>query len=73
MDRNEFVTCPLCGYRYENSPEKCVRCPMGRNCKVLCCPHCGYQVVDDTSVKEALYSIRRFFSWVKQKILKMKS
>ena len=24
------------------------RCPLGRHCRLVCCPNCGYQVVDET-------------------------
>ena len=70
-DQTDF-TCPLCGYKYDSSQKKCVTCPMGKNCKVLCCPHCGYQVIDDTYIKEIIRKVRSFFVWVKQKIFTMK-
>jgi len=40
------MKCALCGFEYdENAPEvqqKCKSCPLGKLCKMLCCPRCGY-------------------------------
>jgi hypothetical protein len=43
-----LMTCPLCGYRYDPAALNChAACPLAAGCRVLCCPHCGYQTVDE--------------------------
>ncbi|HEX9780434.1 MAG TPA: hypothetical protein VGB20_04390 [bacterium] len=44
------VTCPLCGYRStgEEQVQACVRCPLSRGCRFVCCPHCSYQWTDQS-------------------------
>jgi primosomal protein N' len=42
--------CPLCGFDYDESAMDCAsRCPMAKvqGCNLLCCPNCGYQMVDE--------------------------
>ena len=41
--------CALCGYEYDAAALVChVGCPLAKKCAVICCPSCGYQVVDET-------------------------
>lgn len=41
--------CALCGYEYDASQLVChPSCPLAEKCSVICCPNCGYQVVDET-------------------------
>ncbi len=45
---SEHLTeCPFCGHRF-NPAEKsaCQSCPLQKNCNLVCCPACGYQMVD---------------------------
>lgn len=54
------VQCALCGHRFQPSAEamSCGSCPMNRRCRVLCCPHCGYEFPMGSVVVEFL---RRLF------------
>lgn len=41
--------CALCGFEYDASQLVChSSCPLAEKCAVICCPNCGYQVVDET-------------------------
>lgn len=41
------VRCGLCGHRFDPSTLAChAECPLGAHCTLICCPNCGYQVVD---------------------------
>ena len=41
------MRCRLCGYEFDATTMIChAECPLGRHCNLLCCPNCGYQVVD---------------------------
>lgn len=41
--------CALCGYEYDASQLVChPSCPLAEKCSIICCPNCGYQVVDET-------------------------
>lgn len=43
------MICPLCGYPYDETDMAChAACPMSDGCAILCCPNCGYQVVDES-------------------------
>jgi|YelNatPaOPRAMG01_1025707.scaffolds.fasta_scaffold00496_28 uncharacterized protein (DUF2225 family) len=49
------IQCPLCGFRFSAKEAKaCSGCPLGRGkCqKVICCPHCGYGFVEESSLVE---------------------
>lgn len=39
--------CGLCGHRFDPTALAChAECPLGARCTLICCPNCGYQVVD---------------------------
>jgi Fe2+ transport system protein FeoA len=43
------MRCQLCGYEYDATDMGChTECPMGSRCNLICCPNCGYQVVDES-------------------------
>lgn len=42
------MKCQLCGYEFDKESLAChVGCPLARGCSIICCPNCGYQVVDE--------------------------
>jgi uncharacterized Zn finger protein (UPF0148 family) len=46
------MKCDLCGYEYDKSDLLChAGCPLAERCAVICCPNCGYQVVDESKSK----------------------
>ncbi len=48
MSNPIFLTCPLCGHDFEAGGQAaCQACPMHRGCNLVCCPACGYQMVDE--------------------------
>jgi hypothetical protein len=41
------VTCPLCGLTFDPAGHiACASCPLQRGCQLVCCPNCGYELVD---------------------------
>lgn len=49
-----MIKCQLCGYEYETENLACHRgCPLASRCAVICCPSCGYQVVDESRSQTA--------------------
>jgi Fe2+ transport system protein FeoA len=43
------MRCRLCGFEFEPNGLAChAQCPMGERCSLICCPNCGYQVVDES-------------------------
>ena len=45
-----MITCPLCGYEFDEAALTCLAvCPLAavQGCNLLCCPNCGYQMVDE--------------------------
>ncbi len=44
-----MITCALCGYEFDEKSMAChSQCPMSAGCAIICCPNCGYQVVDES-------------------------
>jgi Fe2+ transport system protein FeoA len=40
-------TCPMCGLRFDTAGQQaCGACPLHRHCSLICCPGCGYTMVD---------------------------
>ena len=45
--RAEYQHCPLCGFEFEKHDTACAHgCPLGRFCKLVCCPNCQYEFPD---------------------------
>ncbi|HLB61905.1 MAG TPA: FeoA family protein [Actinomycetota bacterium] len=43
------MRCRLCGHRFDETKLAChSQCPLGKRCSLICCPNCGYQVVDES-------------------------
>jgi hypothetical protein len=43
------MKCSLCGYEFDKDALIChAQCPLAQGCHIICCPNCGYQVVDET-------------------------
>lgn len=43
------MRCRLCGHEFDPQALAChAECPMGSRCSLICCPACGYQVVDES-------------------------
>jgi len=59
---NRLLHCPLCQADFASSEMSChTGCLISQHCRVLCCPHCGYQFVDTTAMEHRLDRIRRWF------------
>ncbi len=44
------MRCPLCGSRFDETDRSCAgSCPLAavQGCHLICCPSCGYQMVDE--------------------------
>lgn len=53
--------CQLCGYEFDATNMAChAGCPLGKHCNLICCPNCGYQVVNEEKSKLASF-IRRLW------------
>lgn len=48
------VTCPLCSHTFTPSGLAChSHCPLGSRCNLICCPQCGYQLIDESRSRSA--------------------
>jgi Fe2+ transport system protein FeoA len=46
------MRCGLCGHRFDAASLAChSACPLGAHCNLICCPNCGFQVVDATKTR----------------------
>ena len=51
---NRSVVCPLCSHSFTPSGLAChSHCPLGSRCNLICCPQCGYQLVDESRSRTA--------------------
>lgn len=45
----QAVQCPLCSFEFLPVGDAChTGCPLAGHCHMICCPNCGYQMVDTT-------------------------
>ncbi|MCK4778176.1 MAG: hypothetical protein KAS39_07325 [Actinomycetia bacterium] len=45
------IKCSLCGKEYDPKLNPaCSKCPIAKNCNLVCCPNCGYQTVADSKI-----------------------
>lgn len=49
-ERVPEVQCPLCGGRFPRRDACVVGCPLAGSCKTLCCPHCSYRFVEESTL-----------------------
>lgn len=41
------IKCPMCGYQFDSSGYlNCQNCPLHGSCNIVCCPNCGYEMID---------------------------
>ena len=44
-----MIVCPLCSKEIPQDAEQCrTRCPMGKNCGLIRCPYCGYEMLPES-------------------------
>jgi Fe2+ transport system protein FeoA len=56
MNEESTITCSMCGYTYISSQHKaCQGCPINQGCSMVCCPKCGFEMIDPQ--KSAGYKI----------------
>ena len=62
--------CPLCGFEYDEKQLAChVACPLAAGCAILCCPNCGYQMVDEDKSRLAKL-LRRWWKTARGRVNK---
>jgi len=55
------MRCPLCGFEFDEIAPQChSTCPMNVGCATVCCPHCGYQMIDERKSSAAGW-LRKLF------------
>jgi rubredoxin len=43
----ELITCTMCGHRFDPAVHQtCGSCPLQRGCQLVCCPACGFEMVN---------------------------
>ena len=41
------ITCSMCGHHFNPAEHiACAACPLQGGCQLVCCPACGYEMVD---------------------------
>jgi Fe2+ transport system protein FeoA len=60
------MRCPLCGHEFDETVMSChSSCVFNENCGIICCPNCGYQLVDEQKTRLAT-ALKRWLSHRKQ-------
>ncbi len=44
------VVCPLCGGSFPGRHACVEGCPLAGSCRTLCCPHCHYRFVEESTL-----------------------
>lgn len=44
------MKCLFCGHESTDAIEKCAGCPLRSNCRVICCPNCGYELERESTL-----------------------
>lgn len=44
------MKCPLCGNVFSDYTYACETCPLNKNCKLICCPHCNYKFPQESKI-----------------------
>jgi Fe2+ transport system protein FeoA len=45
----QAIQCPLCSFEFLPVGDAChTGCPLAGHCHMICCPNCGYEMVDAT-------------------------
>lgn len=63
----EEITCTMCGFRFDPAGHaKCSTCPLKSSCVLVCCPNCGFELVDVQRSRLAT-SANILFKWLNLK------
>ena len=56
-----MIDCPMCGYSFEEAEaeDSCRGCPLATGCHLLKCPRCGYEVLREPRLVQAIKTWRR--------------
>ena len=48
------MKCQLCGFEFSAEARRChTSCLLGAPCTLVCCPNCGYQMIDESRSRAA--------------------
>jgi len=51
-----MISCPMCGHSFDPGKHPtCEGCPIQKGCSLVCCPKCGFEMVDYK--KSTLYQL----------------
>lgn len=60
----QLLTCPICGHIFDpQSNRACQSCPFQKGCELVCCPACGFEMVDASQSTLARIASRLFSKW----------
>jgi rubredoxin len=60
----KLMRCTLCGHEFDPAALAChSACPLSAGCAVICCPNCGYHMVNESRSKTVVW-LRRVWDGV---------
>jgi len=57
VERETKITCSLCGAVFVPDENVCGGCVLHKDCKLVCCPNCGFGIPPDS----------KLVAWLKKK------
>jgi hypothetical protein len=58
----EMTLCPFCGHSFDARQHvACQACPLQKSCLLVCCPACGFELVDVQKSTLATWAARLLF------------
>ena len=49
-DDGKTVKCTLCGAEFEPGGNTCGGCALRKDCKLICCPNCGFEFPEESKL-----------------------
>lgn len=49
-DKKQTVRCSLCGTEFTPSDHLCGGCVVRRECRLVCCPNCGFGMPEESKL-----------------------
>ena len=60
IENDTEITCTLCGAVFEPDENTCGGCALHKDCRLVCCPNCGYGIPEES----------KLVSWLKRRLEK---
>ena len=49
-EKKEMMKCSLCGAVFEPRQNTCGGCTLRKDCRLICCPNCGFEIPEESKL-----------------------